>query len=374
MRVALLRREVLHLNRKKRKRYKRPFWRRLPARLQGKIQQVHSPNARKRRNRQRITFTLLPLRSMRFLSVVRAALFLISILCVLQIVRITLRRFQTKQQNDVLAQQYLAQQSEKVSSEPTLLPPTEPPVYSPTPAPTLVPTPVSTPFQAVSAEKSSPIVQSTKFHQYGGTPLPEMEALYQKNHHLIAWIDIPDVLSLPVVYNDNVYYLSRDFYRKKNESGTIFLDENHPFRESTQNLLLHGHNMKDGTMFGHLVQYVTDKSYIKNHPFIHLSTLWDEEQYVIFSVLDVSLDIKSNAFIDYFSHATFSSDLEFETYVRSLQIKSMYVLSVDVVPSDALLMLSTCLGENRLVIAARKIREGEDRDRLRRIIGMAVRR
>lgn len=361
------------MGRKRRRRYKRPFWRRLPARLQGKIQQIHASNERKKRRRRRITLTALSLRSLRLLSAARAALLLVSILCVLQIGRITLRSFNTKRQNAMLAQQYLAQQIKEASSEPTLLPPAETPTCAPTPAPTLAPSPASTPSQAGNTEKPRQIVQSTKFHQYGGTPLPEMEALYQKNHHLIAWVEIPDVLSLPVVYRDNTYYLSRDFYGKKSESGTVFLDENHPFRESTQNLLLHGHNMKDGTMFGHLAQYVTDKSYIKNHPFIYLNTLWDEEQYVIFSVLDVSLDIKSSAFIDYFSHATFSSDLQFEAYVRSLQNKSMYVLSVDVVPSDALLMLSTCLGEDRLVIVARRIREDEDKDRLRRIVEMTVR-
>ena len=207
----------------------------------------------------------------------------------------------------------------------------------------------------------------------GGDALPEMEALYNENRDLVAWLNIPEVIDLPVVYKDNSYYLKRDFNKQKNTAGTIFLDENHPFKEKTQNLLLHGHNMKDGTMFGRLTQYIYDRTYIKNHPFINLSTLWRKEQYVIFAVLDVSLDPKNEKFFNYFTHATFSSDAEFTSYIRQLQLRSMFAIPIDVEPSDALLTLSTCLEENRLVIVARRLRPGETRQEMRDRIRTATR-
>ena len=55
-------------------------------------------------------------------------------------------------------------------------------------------------------------------------------------------------------------------------SGTLFLDEFHPLRETTQHLLIHGHNMKDGSMFGLLTHY-RQPLYWQKHPFISLSTL-----------------------------------------------------------------------------------------------------
>ena len=216
------------------------------------------------------------------------------------------------------------------------------------------------------------IVKMTKYRHMGGDALPEMAALYEKNRDLVAWIQIPEVLDLPVVYRNNDYYLTRDFNKQKNASGTIFLDVNHPFKEKTQNLLLHGHNMKDGTMFGRLAQYLHDDTYLRYHPFIYFDTLWNKEQYVIFAILNVSLKPNDPRFFNYFTHDTFSSDREFSTYVRQLQLRSQYAIPIDVVPSDALLTLSTCLEEDRLVIVARRLRENETRSELREMIRMAT--
>lgn len=226
---------------------------------------------------------------------------------------------------------------------------------------------------AEPTEKPKDAVKSTKFHQVGGDALPEMEALYQENRDLIGWLQMEEILDLPVVYKDNEYYLTRDFYKNKSASGTLFLDENHPFRENAQNLLLHGHNMKDGTMFGRLVQYETNLQFLKNNPFIQYSTLWKKEQYVIFAVLHVSLDTRSEDFFNYFTHHTFSSDTQFENYVRSLQNRSVFSIPIDVEPSDALLTLSTCLDDDRLVIVARRLREGESKSTLRHLVQLAAR-
>lgn len=311
-------------------------------------------------------------RSLVLIKAIHAVLILVLIISIFQIGSIILRSFKTRQQNEQLSIQH-AQYSdvEEHAVPPETAFPTWQPIETPLPETTAFPTPA--PTSSMNKKESGQVVRNTEYQQVGGTPLPEMEALREKNHDLIAWIEIPDVVDLPVVYRDNTYYLSRDFYKQKNDSGTIFLDKNHPFREKTQNLLLHGHNMKDGSMFGHLARYVSNSAYIKNHPFVHFSTLWRDEQYVIFAVLEVSLDITSERFMDYFSHDTFSSDLEFETYVRQLQLKSIYAIPIDVDPSDALLTLSTCLGDNRLVIVARRFREDETRSELRNIVQMAVR-
>ena len=216
-------------------------------------------------------------------------------------------------------------------------------------------------------------VRTTKYHQVGGDALPEMEALYQDNRDLIGWLRMEGILDLPVVYKDNSYYLTRDFYKNKSASGTLFLDENHSFKENAQNLLLHGHNMKDGTMFGRLVQYETNIQFMKNNPFIQYSTLWRKEQYVIFAVMRVSLDVRSPEFFNYFTHHTFSSDTQFENYVRALQNRSEYSIPIDVKPTDALLTLSTCLDDDRLVIVARRLREGESKSELRHVVQLAAR-
>ena len=246
---------------------------------------------------------------------------------------------------------------------------------TPVPVPTETPAPTAS-AEAETRQRETPVpqaVKSTQYQRMGGTPLAQMETLHAQNTDLVAWLTIDDVLDLPVVYRNNSYYLTHDFNGNKSTAGTIFLDENHPMTERTQNLLLHGHNMKDGTMFGRLAQYERSLNYFKAHAFIDYSTLWHRERYVIFAVLDVSLDAASDRFLDYFAHPVFVSDDEFKNYIRRVQLASLYAIPMDVQPSDALLTLSTCLDDDRLVIVARRQREGESGASLRERINVATR-
>ena len=299
----------------------------------------------------------------------------IALVSLYQIGSIVLRSVRTNRLNESLSQQRAAiiEAQEETAMQALVFTPTAEP--EPAAAPTSTPEkkPETAPAQTAAATVAPDVVKMTKYRQVGGDALPEMAQLHQQNHDLVAWIQIPDVLDLPVVYRDNDYYLTRDFSKQKNASGTIFLDENHPFKEKTQNLLLHGHNMKDGTMFGRLAQYLYDDTYLRNHPFVSFDTLWNKEQYVIFAVLDVSLEPADPRFFNYFTHDTFSSDAEFSMYVRQLQLRSEYAIPIDVEPSDALLTLSTCLNEDRLVIVARRLRQDETRSELRTLIRMATR-
>lgn len=241
------------------------------------------------------------------------------------------------------------------------------------PTPELRQTETPLPAQTALPTPTPDVVRSTQYQRLGGEPLEQMEKLHEQNHDLVAWVTIDGVLDEPVVYRDNRYYLTHDFYRNASSAGTIFLDEDHPMGERTQNLLLHGHNMKDGTKFGRLTQYEKSVEYLKEHPFIEFSSLWHQENYVVFSVMVVSLDTQSGRFIEYFAHPTFASDQEFEEYIRRTQLNSLYAVALDIQPSDALLTLSTCMDEERLVILARRQREDESRSELRRIVQMAVR-
>ena len=271
-----------------------------------------------------------------------------------------------------LEKQLSALHSEAADEQPQIgAEPVSAPLETALPEPTQIPRPEETAQPAATAAPD--VVKTTQYQRMGGTPLAQMETLHAQNTDLVAWLTIDNVLDLPVVYRDNSYYLTHDFNKNKSTAGTIFLDENHPMTERTQNLLLHGHNMKDGTMFGRLAQYEKSIDYFKAHAFIDFSTLWHQERYVIFAVVNVSLDTSSDDFLDYFAHPRFSSDAEFNGYIRRVQLASMYAIPMDVKPSDALLTLSTCLDDNRLVIVARRQREGESKASLREIVNMAAR-
>lgn len=285
---------------------------------------------------------------------------------IVMIAGIAVRSARTKLLNHQLSERRaeLNEAVAAVEATPIAQTPTEEPMKTPPEVTAAAPTPTPT---------AAPIVKTTTYHRTGGTALPHMEELYYENRDLIGWIEIPGVLDLPVMYRDNAYYLTHDFYEKTNASGTIFLDVNHKFKENTQNLLLHGHNMKDGTMFGHLVRYMQDVDYYKRNALVNYDTLWESQQYVIFAILRVSLDTKSEGFFNYFSHPTFETDEAFDAYVREAQLRSMYAIPIDVKPTDALLTLSTCIDDERLVIVCRRVRETETRSELKRLANLAVR-
>ena len=340
------------------------------------LRHAHGSGAAERRKRNEAMRRKILAERIRF--ALMAACVVVAVVSVSKIANIVTRSIRTRVTNQELAQK---RAELAVTPEPTM----ELTVFVPeeTEAPEITPEPTAEPTaepaelaETVQAEATSTpvkkdVVKSTQYHVASGDALKHMAALYEENRDLIGWLRMDEILDLPVMYKDNSYYLKRDFYKNKNEAGTLFLDQNHKFGEKTQNLLLHGHNMKDGTMFGRLTQYL-NLPYMKNNPFVHFDTLWREEEYVIFAVMRVSLDVKDKDFFNYFSYPTFTSDAEFSAYIRRLQLRSMYAIPIDVAPSDALLTLSTCLDDDRLVIVCRRVRENETRSELRQAVHLAV--
>ena len=210
-----------------------------------------------------------------------------------------------------------------------------------------------------SAIKTAAVATApTVLHKTTGDILPDMLKLIQTNPDTVGWISINGIVHLPVVYRDNTYYLTHDFNGHHNTSGTLFLDQGSPITAQTQNLLIHGHSMVDGSMFGLLTHYRRLDTLIQ-HPLISFSTLYEKETYAVFAVLNVDPDA-----FDYFTHAFFASNADFEAYIASIRAHSLYDVPIDVQPTDALLTLSTCIDDDRLVVVARRLRAGETKDEL----------
>lgn len=219
------------------------------------------------------------------------------------------------------------------------------------------------PAQTDDASTQYVDLSTRAFHRTDLEVLPDMLKLVKKNPDTVGWIGIPGTVHLPVVYRDNTYYLDHDFYGRGSKAGTLFLDEASPLTAATQNLLIHGHAMNDGSMFGILTHY-GKLNFLRRHALILFSTLWEEETYAVFAVLQVSSKTEDANYFNYFSNPLFASDAAFEEYIRQLTERSKFSIPVSVSPTDALLTLSTCLGDDRLVVVARRMRPDESRDEL----------
>ena len=204
------------------------------------------------------------------------------------------------------------------------------------------------------------------------TPVPQVQAdfadLYAQNPHLVAWLEAGGTISLPVVQYDNEFYLDHDFYGKSAVNSLWPQD---------QHLLIHGHNMKDGSMFATLNKF-REQDWLRQNPVVYLRTIYDEQPtaYVILSVFDASMDEGANGYFD-LGRINFDTDEQFLAFAQELKDVSLYDVPVDVQAGDHLLSLVTCSysHENgRLTVACRKLRDGETVEDVTALMQQATKR
>ena len=193
--------------------------------------------------------------------------------------------------------------------------------------------------------------------QIEGLPLIQYVDLYQMNEDFFGWIKIDDSkINYPVVQtvNEPEKYLRKDFNGEYSIPGTIFLD----YRDDadSDNLILYGHYMQNGTMFGDLTKY-TNRDYLLDHQIIHFDTLYEERDYEVFSVFyDYVRNVDDQSF-KYYNLIDIEDD-EYNDIITILKDKSEVAVDVDIETGDQLLMLSTCSyyrEDGRFVVVAHKI-------------------
>lgn len=195
--------------------------------------------------------------------------------------------------------------------------------------------------------------------------------LQRQNKDIVGWLKIDGLIDEAVVQRDNEYYLRRDYLGYHNVNGAVFLDQQCRLDTRPYTLLLYAHNMKNGLMFGCLRNY-EDIGFYRKNPIITFDTAYENGRYVIFAVGTISLDRTDWAFVDFGKLMSSSVDWR-EDVLYQLKLNSRYTSVIDVRPDDQILMLVTCVDDDteRRVVAARRIREGEDEqklyDRLQRV-------
>ena len=189
------------------------------------------------------------------------------------------------------------------------------------------------------------------------------QKLRQQNRDVVGWLSIAEVLDEPVLQRDNSFYLTHDASGQKNATGALFLDEGCTLRIPTPHLVIHGHNMKEGAMFGSLKKYkLKDATFYKEHAVFTFNTLYEEAQYVIYAVAEVSINPSDADYLPFWAYENFTTQSQWNAYVGKIRELSRYRTQVDVQPGDRLLTLATCSGADnsrRLLVAARKVRDGE---------------
>ena len=181
--------------------------------------------------------------------------------------------------------------------------------------------------------------------------------LYAQNDDLIGWIKIDNTsLDYPVMQTKDrpEYYLKRNFNKEYSSYGTPFLAEECNL-DTSENLIVYGHHMKNSKMFGILENY-KDKQYYDNHKIIKFYTLDGIKKYEIFAVFKTKL-YESNTF-KYYQNIELDSQEEYSEFIKKCCSMSFY--NTGIIPNykEKLITLSTCeysAQNSRLFVVAKQI-------------------
>ena len=169
----------------------------------------------------------------------------------------------------------------------------------------------------------------------------DFESLKEYNPDIYAWITIPDTqVDYPVVQRpgDNAYYLTHNTDGEESPEGAIFTEDYNSTDFTDPNTILYGHNMKNGSMFRSLHDYM-DRSF------------FDENREVLIYLPDKILHYEIFAAYLYDSrHLMLSYDFDdpdvFTSYLEEIRgirdMNSFVDTSVEVTEEDRIITLSTC--------------------------------
>lgn len=189
--------------------------------------------------------------------------------------------------------------------------------------------------------------------------LPEYEKIHQKNQRLIGWVKIDDtIIDYPVMQTvNNEYYLDHNFNQEEDRNGCIFMDYQCDVVRGCDNIILYGHHMKSGKMFGTLNKY-SKKSYYEEHPVVQFDTIYEKGTYQVMYVFRSKVYSEEDVTFKYYQFINAASEKEFNSAMNEMAALSLYDTGVTAVYGDKLLTLSTCdyqEKKGRFVVVAKKI-------------------
>ena len=167
-------------------------------------------------------------------------------------------------------------------------------------------------------------------------------------------------LAYPVMYSltEPEKYLHKDINGADSDDGLPFIDTRCDIDPDSDNIIIYGHNMKDGSMFASLISY-QDKKYFDEHPIIRYDTPDEIREYEIMSVFYDRVYYMDEADVFKFYNFINAEDkVDFDYNIGMYLKKSLYDTGVTARFGDKLLTLVTCAyhTENgRFVIVAKRI-------------------
>ncbi len=174
----------------------------------------------------------------------------------------------------------------------------------------------------------------------------DFEELKKINKDTVGYIEVPNtnVRYVVVKGEDNSYYLNHNFNKEKNIAGWIFMDYKNKADGTDKNLVIYGHETKDGSMFGSLSNLLSE-DFIKKKENLIITFVTERgiKKYQIFSIYTIEPE-------DYYITVDLD-DNEFNKFKEKIKKRSLFKLEANL-ENKNIITLSTCQnhGTKRLAV------------------------
>lgn len=181
----------------------------------------------------------------------------------------------------------------------------------------------------------------------------DFDKIKSQNSDAVAFLKVngTNIEYIIVKGEDNDFYLNHNFLKEYNSGGWVFADSRNKFNEEDRNIIVYGHNMKDGSMFGTLKNTInSDWQNNKDNLTITLVTQMKTYKYQVFSTYTIYPE-------EYYLKVGFENNDRFLDFINTLKERSNHDYQVNLTKDDKILTLSSCIGDGtkRVVLHAKLI-------------------
>ena len=180
-----------------------------------------------------------------------------------------------------------------------------------------------------------------------------------ENSDLVGWISIPGTrIDYPVMQTkDNPnFYLKHAFDKSYSSYGVPYMQENCDVGIS-DNLVLYGHHMNNGSMFSDLCKYESEDFY-QEHKTIRFDTLDSFGDYEVIAAFKTVA--YSEEGFKYYHFVRAEQEEDFDEFIAKCKELALYDTGVTAEYGDQLITLSTCeysRTNGRMVVVAKLLEE-----------------
>ena len=198
--------------------------------------------------------------------------------------------------------------------------------------------------------------------------------IYNENNDFIGWLTIDEtVIDYPVMQtpDDEEYYLHRGFDKQYSENGCLIMDTDSNVGVGTKdsgynggkdkpstNLIIHGHTMKNGDMFGDLDLY-EKKDYADAHKIIKFDSLYESREYEVIAVFYSQVYYTTDECFKYYKFFEATNEEEFDDWYTNIKDLALFDTGVEAEFGDEFITLSCCayhVEDGRFVVVGKRIK------------------